>query len=98
MKRAILNYFGVDEGAADEFTVLRELLLDLSRSEVRYMLLNLEDLWLETDSQNLPGTGLERPNWRGKTRLMFEQFSTAPDVLQVLGEIASNRSLSLDDR
>ena len=38
------------------------------------MLVNLEDLWLETQPQNIPGTSEECPNWRNKARYSFEGF------------------------
>ena len=34
----------------------------------RVMQVNIEDLWLETHFQNVPGTWKERPNWRRRCR------------------------------
>jgi 4-alpha-glucanotransferase len=44
----------------------------LAASPARLVLVNLEDLWLETRPQNVPGTGLERPNWRSKAARALE--------------------------
>lgn len=91
---ALCHYFSIegDRTASDvQFAVLKSLLGHLSRSEARYLLLNLEDFWLETLSQNVPGTGPERPNWRNKTRLTFEQFSVFPELLQILEKIGAIR-------
>lgn len=40
------------------------------------MLLNQEDLFKETEQQNLPGTTAEYPNWRRKMRFSIEQLRT----------------------
>ena len=40
----------------------------MMRSATSLVLVNLEDLLFETQPQNLPGTGAERPNWRRKLR------------------------------
>lgn len=40
------------------------------------MVLNQEDLFKETEQQNLPGTTLEYPNWRRKMRYPIEELST----------------------
>jgi 4-alpha-glucanotransferase len=87
---SILEHSGIEgDPKSDDVQsrVLRELLLELSRSEADYLLINLEDLWLETVSQNVPGTGPEKPNWRHKTRFGFEHFSNSPEITMILGEI-----------
>lgn len=38
------------------------------------VLVNLEDLWLETEPQNMPGTTDERPNWRRKAARSLEEL------------------------
>jgi 4-alpha-glucanotransferase len=56
------------------------------------MLINLEDLWLETESQNTPGTVAERPNWRRKARYNFEAIRRLPEVVEVLRRIDQLRN------
>jgi 4-alpha-glucanotransferase len=58
----------ITENRAPVGDVLDGLLARLARSRARYVLLNAEDLWLETEPQNVPGTGEERINWRRKLR------------------------------
>lgn len=92
MDRAALRFFlhrqGWPELPPDETgTVLRACLAHLAASRARTVLVNLEDLWLETKPQNEPGTGHERPNWRRKARYAFEDFSVMPHILETLGEI-----------
>jgi 4-alpha-glucanotransferase len=40
------------------------------------MVLSGEDLFKQTDQQNLPGTTAEYPNWRGKLRYTVEELNT----------------------
>jgi 4-alpha-glucanotransferase len=71
--------------------ILRAILKFLSASKASVVLVNLEDLWLETRPQNVPGTGPELPNWRRKTAVTFEEFSQRPDILALLREVAQWR-------
>jgi 4-alpha-glucanotransferase len=59
----------------------------LSASRGHLILVNLEDLWQETQPQNVPATGPERPNWRRKARYSFEEFTQMPEVVDVLKEV-----------
>jgi 4-alpha-glucanotransferase len=78
---------GLQDEPPDYQEVLRRLLERLAASPARLMLVNLEDLWGETEPQNVPGTTDERPNWRRKARLGFEEFSTDPEVLETLRRV-----------
>lgn len=75
----------------DERTVYRAAVNWLGASAARITLLNLEDLWAETFAQNVPGTSTERPNWRGKTKKLLEEFSTDPKVISMLKNVMSQR-------
>ncbi|MBC7325390.1 MAG: 4-alpha-glucanotransferase, partial [Moorella sp. (in: Bacteria)] len=59
----------------------------LAASRARLLAVNLEDLWLETAPQNVPGTGDEYPNWRRKARYALETFTQKPEVRAALSEI-----------
>jgi len=64
----------------------------LARGPARLVLVNLEDLWLEDRPQNEPGTSQdERPNWRRRARLSFEELAERPDVVGTLAAIDSTR-------
>jgi 4-alpha-glucanotransferase len=54
--------------------VVRAVLMWLKSSPAEIVLINLEDLWLETRPQNVPGTSTERVNWRRKARLAIEKI------------------------
>jgi 4-alpha-glucanotransferase len=42
------------------------------------LLLNQEDLFKETEQQNLPGTTAEYPNWRRKMKYSLEELPSSP--------------------
>jgi 4-alpha-glucanotransferase len=72
---------------ADTADVLRGLLAYLATGPDRLVLINVEDLWGETDPQNTPGTPTERPNWRRKARYAQEAWAGLPQVVQAIEEI-----------
>ncbi len=74
-------------GAGGDEAMLRGCLEGLAKSPARMMLVNLEDLWLEREPQNVPGTHTERPNWQRKARFSFEEFSTRADVVEPLKRV-----------
>jgi len=59
-------------GRATPAAAMRACLRRFAASEASLVLVNLEDLWLETRPQNVPGTHNERPNWRRKARFDLE--------------------------
>jgi 4-alpha-glucanotransferase len=71
----------------DVRAVLKACLSFLSTSLARVVLVNLEDLWLETQSQNVPSTDDRNPNWCRKARYTFEEFCQLPEVRDTLREI-----------
>jgi len=68
----------------DDRSVLRALLAHLATGPAQSVLVSLEDLWLETDPQNVPGTTDQHPNWRRKARHTLEGFRDMPEVVDVL--------------
>jgi len=56
--------------------VIPALVAWLRASPAEIALVNLEDLWLETRPQNVPGTSSERPNWRRKAKLNIAQIAS----------------------
>jgi len=98
LKEALVSFFGrtgrlkgTCGGARD---VLGACLAYLAASAARVVMVNLEDLWLETDPQNTPGTREERPNWRRKARYAFETFCQLPHVVETLREVDRQRKLA----
>lgn len=94
-KQALVGFLerkGYLSGPATEEKVLRACLAYLSTSHARVVLVNLEDLWLETKPQNVPGTHKERPNWQRKAAYSLETFWELPQVLETLKELNQLRS------
>lgn len=71
--------------------VLTGCLSFLASSQARILLINLEDLWLETVAQNAPGKTKEHPNWQRKARYRLETFSQMPGVVDLLKAIDKQR-------
>lgn len=87
LRSALLEFLSSETGMTPDLTAheaLRACLAHLSDGPARMVVVNLEDLWGETHSQNVPSTCDESPNWRRKARLSFEEFSQDPDVLKML--------------
>jgi 4-alpha-glucanotransferase len=89
-----LRHKGFLDGKADARSVLRALLKFLGRSEAELVLVNAEDLWLELEPQNTPGTTTERVNWRRKARLPLEQWLARDDVRDLLETLSRARAKS----
>ncbi|HEX9661060.1 MAG TPA: 4-alpha-glucanotransferase, partial [Candidatus Binatia bacterium] len=80
----------LDNSEATPAAVLRAWLCVLAESEADFLLVNLEDFWLEPAPQNVPGTWEERPNWKRKARFSLEQIRktrAVRETLQTIGEI-----------
>jgi 4-alpha-glucanotransferase len=88
MKRALVTFLQDRDwlqGAENDIAaVLKACLSFLAASRARIVLINLEDLWLETHPQNIPSTRKEYPNWRRRTQYTFEQFCQLPQVVDTL--------------
>ena len=68
-------------------------LIFLASQKVQYLLINLEDLWLETTQQNIPSLPADKSlNWQHKNRYPMEQFEKMSDITQVLSQVASARA------
>lgn len=77
----------------DVTTVIRAIHQRLAASDADSLLLNLEDLWGETDPQNVPGTTDEYPNWRRKTRQTLESIIRDDEFAKHLRCLAERRAM-----
>jgi 4-alpha-glucanotransferase len=95
LKRSLLAFLRrrglLREANPNEDAVLQACLALLSASPARVVLIGLEDLWLETQPQNVPGTAEEHPNWRRKAAFVLEAFCQMPQVLDTLREMNRRR-------
>jgi 4-alpha-glucanotransferase len=94
IKNALIGYMrekGLNICASQDIRVMLKAILDfLAISPTFALLVNLEDLWLETEPQNIPGTQSNR-NWSHKARYSLEEFSILPEVVDILKEIDRER-------
>jgi len=88
MKKALIAFLHDRDwlqGAENDIAaVLKACLSFLAASRARMVVINLEDLWLETQPQNIPSTRKEYPNWRRRAQYTFEQFCQLPQVVDTL--------------
>jgi 4-alpha-glucanotransferase len=75
-------------------TLFQACLAHLARSRAEWVLINMEDLWLETQPQNTPGTTLERVNWRRRTKLSLEELSRRPEIAASIAALQRARPSS----
>jgi 4-alpha-glucanotransferase len=66
----------------------------LAASPSETVLLNLEDFWGETKSQNVPGTFRERPNWRRKTRFTLEEITRSKKLSGLISTLTKLRTIA----
>jgi 4-alpha-glucanotransferase len=98
MKKALITFLRgggwLQERWENITDVIKACLSFLAASRTRMVLANLEDLWLETRSQNVPSTRAEYPNWQRKGRYALEEFRQMPqviDTLQTINELRKGR-------
>jgi 4-alpha-glucanotransferase len=78
--------------------VFQALLAHLRTGPAEVVLLNLEDAWLETQPQNVPGTTRERVNWQRKARFPIESWDRLTAMRQILDIINASRAAAKPDR
>lgn len=85
LRRALAHDLGVAED--DTGGALEAWLERLAASDAALVLINLEDLWGETEPQNVPGTWRELPNWRRRAALDLERIRRDPGIERILQRI-----------
>jgi 4-alpha-glucanotransferase len=82
------------DGSVHEPTALLEKLLDwLGRSPSPLVIPWVEDLWLEVEQVNLPGTrSSERPNWQRPMRRLLDDVFTDADVEALIRRLHQARN------
>ncbi len=73
-------------------SIYRAAAQHLARGPARVVLLNVEDLWLEPEPQNVPGTSDELPNWRRKLSQPIEAIPGLDSVRKTLRAVAEGRA------
>jgi 4-alpha-glucanotransferase len=72
-----------------EREALEKILLLLARSDAEIVLVNPEDLWGETEPQNVPG--VPERSWRQTFRRSLEEARADADVRRILGAVSGAR-------
>lgn len=75
----------------DDHELLRALLRQLGQSEAATVLVALEDLLGQSNPQNIPGTGIDRPNWVQKLPLSIAGLAQDRSVVDDLELLARSR-------
>lgn len=94
LKSALVGYLqreGLLNGKADIQDIFRAMMVLTAKGPAQVMQVNLEDLWGETLSQNVPGTWKERPNWRRKCKYGVDQLGKLKNVPALFEEIGKLR-------
>ncbi|TVQ30280.1 MAG: 4-alpha-glucanotransferase [Phycisphaeraceae bacterium] len=78
-------------GDRDERAIMSALLTYLGRGRAEATLVSLEDLWLEDQPQNVPGTHTERPNWRRRFARTLEEAGADGELVETLRRLDSAR-------
>jgi 4-alpha-glucanotransferase len=63
---------------------LEPALLQLGISPARFVVVSVDDLLGVRESQNVPGTTTERPNWRRRSPLAVEALASDDAVREIL--------------
>jgi 4-alpha-glucanotransferase len=87
--QALTELTGSKRDATPEEVLPRALRL-LAASAARHLLVNIEDLWGETDSQNVPGTFSDE-NWSLRARHPLEVWADVPGVESTLESLVDER-------
>jgi 4-alpha-glucanotransferase len=100
LRRACLDALaaaGLLEGGKDPdapgtlAVVVAALYRELAAGPAHDVLVTVEDLWLERQPQNVPGTSTERPNWHRPWSRTVEAALAEPGVAAVLDAVAAAR-------
>jgi 4-alpha-glucanotransferase len=82
VKKRLASFVGSKTGSNRD--IFEGCLRFLSGSKAAIVLLNLEDLWLETQPQNIPATTKERPNWRRRMRYSIGDLRRSTEMKRIL--------------
>lgn len=64
----------------------------MADSKARYLMINFEDLWEESEPQNIPGIAQDYPNWQKKFSQPIDVWGDLPKVKQAVKILNQYRS------
>ena len=80
------------EGASDLFPIVLAAYRSLGRSAARLLLLQLEDVLMQREQVNTPGTFDEVPNWRHKLARTIAEIARDPRFTALTGGLRETRA------
>jgi 4-alpha-glucanotransferase len=91
-KATMASWFGDWKLAVDKVQNGFEMAAEsIAKSPAELILINIEDLWQETEPQNIPGTWKEYPNWRRRLRYSLEEWTANPVYQRFLKNLSDLR-------
>jgi 4-alpha-glucanotransferase len=89
-QKIIARWMDQEDSSHDD--ILHQHYLEfLARSPADLMMVNVEDLWGETEPQNIPGTWNEYANWKRKLKLSTDEWAQSREIKNILGRISELR-------
>jgi len=82
---------GPRDNTEDPLVVLAALLELLSETDAPVLLVSLDDLAGETNPQNIPGTGVDRPNWVQRLPFGVDDLAGNERIGVILGDVQARR-------
>ncbi|HUP44298.1 MAG TPA: 4-alpha-glucanotransferase [Thermoanaerobaculia bacterium] len=93
MRQALTSFLAarglLENDSRDTKAVLEALLRFLSASPAEIVLVNLEDLWLESEPQNVPG--VPERSWKQKFARTLEEMRGDPELTRILRTVQEAR-------
>ena len=90
-RTASLKKWTKDLRVKKQSELFRRLIRTAAIGPSKILLINLEDLWEESEPQNIPGTWKEYPNWRRKLAWDLEAWTEASEVQDLLDDVTRLR-------
>jgi 4-alpha-glucanotransferase len=91
LKKALLKYLRrrkfLSAASPGTLETIRACLAYLGAGGAGVVLVNLEDLWLETEPQNVPSVGDKYPSWRRRARHSLEEAFQMKELVETLSEL-----------
>ncbi len=85
------GWFDTTDLSIEPARLMRAWTEELASGPAAALVITLEDLWLEREPQNRPGTGSEQPNWRHRILRPLSEITLDPDLNAWLQEVSRLR-------
>lgn len=85
----------MDQENSSNYSNLYQRFVELmAQSPCELLLINVEDLWGETEPINIPGTWKEYPNWQRRLKVKTRDWSQSLAIKNILGRVSELRATS----